>query len=101
MNEYENDRIDQDIEYLVEVGALSLYGMEGEEPVYNMVPEVLKVVSPELYSAMMEEIDETLLSLYEQGYVNIDYDEDLNAVFSISEEGIEMAEQMIKHGGND
>ena len=66
-----------------------------------MVPEVLKVVSPELYSAMMEEIDETLLSLYEQGYVNIDYDEDLNAVFSISEDGIEMAEQMINHGGND
>jgi hypothetical protein len=49
---------------------------------------------------MMEEIDETLLSLYEQGYVNIDYDEDLNAVFSISEDGIEMAESMINNGGS-
>ena len=100
MNEYENDRIDQDIEYLVEMGALTLYGMEGDEPIYHMVPEVLKIISPDLYNAMMEEIDETLLHLYEEGYVDIDYDEDLNALFSISEEGIKVAEDMINHGNS-
>jgi len=94
----EDERIDQEIQYLLDVGALTISGMDGEEPVYNMVPEVLKIVSPDLYEIMMKEIDDTVLSLYKQGLVSIEYNEDLKAIISITDDGIDMVEEMIKNG---
>ena len=94
----EDERIDQEIQYLLDVGALTISGMDGEEPVYNMVPEVLKVVSPGLYDIMMQEVDNAVLSLYEKGLVSIEYNEDLKAIISITDDGIDMVEEMIKNG---
>ena len=94
----EDERIDQEIQYLLDVGALTISGMDGEEPVYNMVPEVLKVVSPGLYDIMMQEVDNAVLSLYEKGLVSIEYNEDLKAIISITDDGIDMVGEIVRDG---
>lgn len=93
-----SDPVDQNIEYLVEMGALVLYGMDGDEPIYTMVPEVMKVVNPALYDAFIEEMDEALLSLYEQGLVAVEYDENLKAIFTLTDEGKDLADKIISDG---
>lgn len=92
----EEREIQEMIGMLVESGAMVLNGVDKNgEVVYNMVPEVLKEVLPELYDVFMEEINSDLISLVEQGLVNVDYDENLNPMFSVSEEG----EKVIKELG--
>lgn len=89
MNEddyYEPDVIDLEIARLVEAGALYPQGVgEDGELLYNYNLDILKEESPALYESHMEMVGEALMSLYEKGLVDIDYDEDLNARFSITE----------------
>ena len=42
---------------------------------------------PELYDDIIADLDADLLKLYEQGLVEVEYDEDLNASFRITEKG--------------
>ena len=44
---------------------------------------------PELYEEIMSGVNDNLMSLYELGLVKIEYDEDLNAHFSATPEGME------------
>jgi hypothetical protein len=77
------------IEYLISQNALR-YGAplpNGERSI-EMNPDVLKVVAPELYKIWMEDLENTLMDLYQHGLVDVDYDEDLNAKFKISDEAI-------------
>lgn len=90
------DHIDDEIAFLVDAGALVPHGMDGDEPTYRFVPEILQVVSPELYKIYMEELDQSLLKLYEEGLVEVDYDENLVPRFSLTDEGYEY----IKEAGN-
>lgn len=88
---------DEYIGYLVERGALIVSGMENDLVVYNMVPDVMKEVDPELYKVMISEVNEALLGLYEAGLVNVEYDENLNALFTVTEEGARLAEEMLRN----
>ena len=81
------DPIDEDIAYLVDAGALVPHGMDGDEPTYRFVPEILKIVSPELYEIYIDELDQTLMALYEDGIVDVEYDENLNAGFRLTDKG--------------
>lgn len=94
----EEEIINQEIARLVEVGAFLIGGMNGEEPYYHMVPEILKIESPSLYAAMMSDIDETLIELFKEGLIDIQYDEDLNVLVSLSEDGKRIAEEMMRDG---
>ena len=47
----------------------------------------MKVLLPEMYDDIMAGINDNLMSLYQMGYVKIEYNEDLKAVFSATEEG--------------
>jgi len=49
--------------------------------------DMLKEVLPDLYDTIMEDLDNTMLELYEKGLAEVEYDEQLNAHFKISEEG--------------
>jgi hypothetical protein len=90
------DRDDEDmIAYLEEQGALSWDGMDEEgEPLFKFNLEILREVMPPLYDEIMKDIDEDLMILYENGYVELEYDENLNALFRISDKGVEWAENM-------
>jgi predicted transcriptional regulator len=49
---------------------------------------------PELHAEIMMDIDNDLMDLYEEGMVEIEYDEDLNAMFRITEKGKKIAEEL-------
>jgi len=73
---------------LINAGAMIIHGVdEFGEIIYKFNMEILSVVSPQLHKELMKELDEDLMNLYKMGLVNIDYNEDLEATFSISDKG--------------
>jgi hypothetical protein len=82
------------IEYLMSQGALYWDGMTSEgEPAIRMNAERLKEIAPEIYEAMMKDIEDNLLKLYQVGLVDVVYDEDLSPSFKISNEAYEELEK--------
>ena len=84
----EEEEIQAFLQYLEEEGVLEWVGMNQEgERTFIFRFDIMSVIMPELYLAMMEELNEELLSLYKLGLVEIRYDESLNAEFKITSEG--------------
>ena len=76
------------MEYLVSEGAAFLDGLDEDgEPVYMFDMDMLEQVMPDLHQAMMDDADKVLIDLYEKGLIEVSYDEELNAIMNISEEG--------------
>lgn len=84
----EEEEIKEAIDWLVSEGALYQEGVDDfGDIVYRFNMDVLKIIMPELYLIIMEELDEGLMDLYKMGLVNISYDENLKASFSVSDKG--------------
>lgn len=80
------------MQYLEQEGAMIWSGMaEDGEPIYRFNLEKLKLVYPALYDSLLEELDGDLMLLYEEGLVDIEYDEQLVPRFKLSEKGIKFA----------
>lgn len=76
------------MEYLLSEGAAILEGIDEDgEPIYKFDMDVLEEVMPELHAAMQEDMDQVLVDLYQRGLIDVSYDENLNALMSISEQG--------------
>jgi hypothetical protein len=85
------------IQYLEENNALIWEGMDEDgEAIFRFNLEVLKEVMPELHKQIIEDIDEDLLTLYQEGLVELEYDEELNAKFKLSEKGQEVMKNFPK-----
>lgn len=83
------------IAYLEEKGALIWDGMAVDgQAMFKFNLEKLKEVMPPLYNQIMEEIDEDLMDLYKADMVEIEYDEELNAKFRLSEKGRKLMENI-------
>lgn len=83
-----NDDDQKMIAYLEEKGAVIWDGMDDNgEAIFKFNLDILKEVMPALYQQIMEDIDEDLMTLYQEGLVDLEYDENLNALFKISEKG--------------
>jgi len=65
---------------------------ESGQVIYKFNMNILKEVKPHLHEIFMEELDADLLHLYELGLVDIDYNENLDATFAISEKGLKYVE---------
>lgn len=86
------------IEYLVSMGAAEWDGMdEYGERMFKFNMPVLQKIMPELHKEIMEDIDKTMLELFSQGLVEIEYNENLEAMFQISEK----ARQILSDLGMD
>lgn len=74
--------------FLIENKALELYGMtEDGEVTYRFNFDVLQKMFPKLYNLLMDDINESILDLYKDGYVEMEYDENLEAKFRVTEKG--------------
>jgi len=91
----EDEQVEQFIGELVEAGALEVDGMYHDELTYRVNLDVMEKVFPEFFKIHMEEVDETILSLYEKGLVDVEYDENLVARFSLTEKGEKVTDQLI------
>jgi hypothetical protein len=92
---FNHDNDDELIGYLEEQGAVTWDGMDKDgEAMFKFNLEKLKEVMPELHEEILKDIDEDLMVLYQQGFVELEYDEELNAKFRITEKGVKWAEDM-------
>lgn len=86
-----DDKDNEIIAFLESKGAIIWDGMDNNgEAVFRFDLEILKKVMPAMYDQIMEDIDEDLMTLYEEGLVELEYDENLNAMFRMSEKGREL-----------
>ena len=91
----EDEEISRVIDELVAAGALEIDGMYHDELTYRVNLNVMEEVFPEFFKIHMEEVDQTILSLYEKGLVDVEYDENLVARFSLTEKGEKVTDQLI------
>ena len=85
---------DMEIGYYLEIGAISLEGMDENGEMIFAINEKAREVAPELWQAHMQHVDESLLKLYEKGLMQVEYDENLEATLHLSPEGQRLARQM-------
>ena len=91
----DEDREDEmQLEYYLEIGAISLVGMDEKGEIIYSIEEKAKEIAPELWEAHMKYVDEFFMELYEKGLVQVEYDENLEAMLHISPEGQKIAKEM-------
>ena len=93
MNEDEYDDSDSRLAYYLEIGAISLEGMDENGEMIFSISEDAKEIAPELWQSHIEYVDKSLLELYEAGLVEIEYDENLEATIHLSPEGQRIAKE--------
>jgi hypothetical protein len=91
MNEEEEN--DDRLAYYLEIGAVSLEGMDESGELIYSISENAKDLAPELWQSHVEYVDKSIIELFEAGLVEIEYDEDLKATIHISPEGQKLARE--------
>jgi len=81
------DEIDALIAELVDAGALLVDGMLLDEFTYRFDMKILKEKYPDIYDIVMEDIDDAMLELLDREYISVEYNENLEARFSLTEKG--------------
>jgi len=90
----EDDDALEKIQYYIEIGAIRIAGFNEEgEAIFELNEETTKELAPELWEAHMEYIDKSLIELYEDGLMEVEYDDNLEATFNFTEEGYHIAKQ--------
>jgi hypothetical protein len=74
------------LEYYIEIGAVEVAGIQEDGQFLYQITEKAKDLAPELWESHIDYIDNTILDLYEKGLIEIEYNENLEASFSVSEE---------------
>jgi hypothetical protein len=89
MEESDEDKL----AHYMEIGVVELAGMDENGELIYAIHETAKELAPELWEAHMNYVDRELIELYQMGYIKVDYDENLEATISLSQEGFEIAKQ--------
>jgi hypothetical protein len=90
----EEEYHDMELERYLEMGVITIEGMDESGEIIFAINESAKDLAPELWESHMRYVDESLLKLYESGYMQVEYDENLEATLHISPEGAELAKEM-------
>jgi hypothetical protein len=88
--DYEDD---MRLAHYIEIGAVEVAGVAEDGEMIFAISEDAKDIAPELWEAHMEYVDKTLLDLYEKELINIEYDENLEATITLSDEGLRIAKE--------
>jgi DNA-binding PadR family transcriptional regulator len=91
MNEEEAN--DARIAYYLEIGAISFEGVDESGEIIYSISDKAKELAPELWQSHIEYVDKSLIELYEQGLVEIEYNEKLEATIHITPEGQKIARE--------
>lgn len=92
-SEEESEYINDKMSYYLEIGAIELEGVDEDGEIIYQVMEKAKEIAPELWAAHEDYVNESVLDLYQRGLIEIEYDENLEATFRISPEGLEAARE--------
>ncbi|MEY3434800.1 MAG: hypothetical protein RLZZ195_282 [Pseudomonadota bacterium] len=82
------------MQYYIDIGAIRLAGYnEKGEAIFELNEVVTKNLAPELWEAHMEYVDSNLTKLFEDGLMNVEYDENLQATMHFTAEGYRIASE--------
>jgi hypothetical protein len=88
--DYYNERL----EYYIEIGAIRIAGVDKNgDYIFELNEDTTKALAPELWESHMEYVDSSLVKLYEEGLIDVEYDENLDATIILSQEGFEIAKE--------
>lgn len=91
--EFEDD--DDLQQYLLDTGCIVVDSVDEDgEFLFTLNEEACKKYAPQLWEMHTQEIDEALVELVENGLVEVEYNENLEATFTLTEKGRELAEQL-------
>lgn len=82
------------MEYYLSVGAIELSGMDEDGEFIFNITEKAKRIAPELWQAHEDHVNESLVSLYNKGLITVTYNDDLEAIIEMSDEGKKVAKEM-------
>jgi membrane protease subunit (stomatin/prohibitin family) len=81
------DSEDNDLfDYYMEIGVIELSGIDESGEIVFKVTDKAKELAPELWKAHADYVDDTLLDLYSKDLISVEYDENLQATISLTEE---------------
>ena len=80
--------------HYIEIVAIEMVGVDKDGEILFCLTDKAEEVAPELIEAHQEYVDNSLMQLYKDGLINITYDENLEAIIELSEEGKEKAIEM-------
>ena len=90
----EEDQYDADrLAYYMEIGAVTLEGMDENGELVYAISEDAETLAPELWQSHTEYVNRSLMELYEDGLVEIEYNENLEATIHLSPEGRKIAKE--------
>jgi len=81
------------MEYYISIGAIELAGMDEDGEFIFNITDRAKKLAPELWQAHQEHVDESLIELYNKGLINVTYNDNLEAIIEMSDEGKKMAKE--------
>jgi hypothetical protein len=98
MEEPESVDPDEIMAYLFDIGAMVPSGMEGDEMTYQWVDDIeLMAIDPDLIEIkrafmklVYKEIEDSLIDMFDEGLVDMDIDDELQTVWTITEKGREV-----------
>jgi hypothetical protein len=82
------------MEYYLSIGAIELAGMDADGEFIFNITDKAKDLAPELWHAHEEHVSESLISLYNKGLINVTYNDNLEAIIEMSDEGKKAAKEM-------
>jgi len=89
----EEDKFQMDLAYYMEIGAVNLVGMDETGQAVYEITEIAKEIAPELWEAHIDYVDRSLTELFEAGLINVEYNEDLEAIIHMTPEGYQAAKE--------
>jgi hypothetical protein len=79
--------MDKSLDYYIKIGAVLIEGVDETGEIVFKISEKAKEVAPELWAVHSQHVDEMLMDLFERDLISISYNEDLEAIITLSEEG--------------
>lgn len=85
------DDYDEKLAHYLEIGAIEVAGVDPDGEFIFAINESARDSAPELWESHINFVDKTLIELYEMGHIQVEYDENLEAMISLSPEGYQIA----------
>jgi hypothetical protein len=82
------------LDHYIAIGAVNIEGVDKNGEVIFSVSETAKEVAPELWKVHSEYVDEMLVDLFEKDLISVSYNEDLEALITVSDEGQKILKEM-------
>lgn len=80
---------DSRLTHYIEIGAISIEGVDPNGELILSVTDKAKELAPDLWQAHIEYVDKQLIDLYKKGLIEVEYNENLEAMFKLSPKAAE------------